>query len=65
MVTSEKIKTAQIFFRYNVLFVEKRNGEIVYRDGILANSVKEAIASRFGGTLPAGFEVENVVRLAR
>lgn len=46
-------------------FAEVRNGEVVYRDGIRANSVEEAIASRWShlrGKLPEGFIIEKVVR---
>ena len=59
--TSQIVKVADRAILY-VGFAEVQNGEVVYRDGIRANSVTEAIAVRFGGVLPAGFIVEKVVR---
>ena len=60
-VTSQVVKVAVCKAIY-VGFAEVRNSKVTYRDGIRANSVKEAIAVRFGGELPEGFIVETVVR---
>ena len=60
-MTSQVVKVAVRKALY-VGFAEVRNGQITYRDGILADSVKEAIATRFGGELPEGFIVEKCIR---
>jgi len=59
--TSQVVKVAVRKSLY-VGFAEVQNGQVTYRDGIRADSVKEAISIRFGGGLPEGFIVEKVVR---
>ena len=60
-ITSQRIKIAKTKPLY-VGFAEVRDGQVVYRDGVRADSVKDAIAVRFAGSLPVGFIVERVVR---
>lgn len=59
-VTSRVVKLARRRKLY-VGFAWIRDGEVVYRDSIRADSVERAIEVRFGGKLPDGFVVEKVV----
>lgn len=58
-VTSRVIKRATKK-RYHVMFVEYGpGGEETYRDGVLADSVEEAITQRFrGDPVPQNWQVE-------
>ena len=44
-----------------VLIAERRDGVIVYRDWLTAESVEAAIQNRFSGPLPDGFIIEKVM----
>ena len=60
-VTSELVKVAKKESLY-VGFAQVRDGVVVYRDSIRANTVEQAIERRFPGGLPDGFVVEKVIR---